>query len=72
MPSFDNKVEFNNAHCSYTSELAIRVEADWYIGPRRFEWIPKSQIDDDSEVWKEGQDGTLVISEWIAMQKALV
>lgn len=34
-------------------------------------WIPQSQIDEDSEVWKKGQDGTLVISDWIAEKKNL-
>ena len=35
-------------------------------------WIPKSQIDDDSEVYKDGHEGTLVISEWIATERGLV
>ena len=35
-------------------------------------WIPQSQIYDDSEVWKEDDEGTLVISEWIAKQKGLI
>jgi hypothetical protein len=32
-------------------------------------WIPKSQIHDDSEVYKRGTEGVLVISEWIVEQK---
>jgi hypothetical protein len=28
-------------------------------------WVPQSQVDDESEVWKKGDEGTLVISEWI-------
>jgi hypothetical protein len=35
-------------------------------------WIPKSQVHDDSEIWKLGQEGTLVITEWIAEQKGLI
>jgi len=35
-------------------------------------WIPKSQIHDDSEIWKSGQDGALVITRWIARKKGLV
>jgi hypothetical protein len=35
-------------------------------------WIPKSQIDDSSEVQGEGDGGTLVISEWLAKEKGLV
>lgn len=35
-------------------------------------WIPRSQIDEDSEVYDEGHVGLLVISEWIATQKGIV
>ena len=35
-------------------------------------WIPKSQISDDSEVFKKGDAGTLVIPEWLAIEKKLV
>lgn len=35
-------------------------------------WIPKSQVDDDSEVYAEGDEGKLVITEWIAEQKGLL
>ena len=32
-------------------------------------WIAKSQITDDSEVYKKGTSGTLVVSEWLAEKK---
>lgn len=35
-------------------------------------WIPQSQIHDDSEVWKEGDTGELVIPMWLAEKKNLV
>lgn len=35
-------------------------------------WIPQGQISDDSEVWKVGDKGTLVIPEWLAIAKELV
>ena len=35
-------------------------------------WIPQSQVDDASEVYSVGDEGTLVITEWIAMQKELI
>lgn len=35
-------------------------------------WMPKSQITDDSEVYKMDTEGDLVITEWIAEQKGLV
>jgi hypothetical protein len=34
-------------------------------------WVPKSQIDDDSEVFEEGHRGTLVCSEWWAEKNGL-
>lgn len=35
-------------------------------------WFPQSQIHANSEVWKEGDEGTLVVKRWIAEQKGLV
>ena len=29
-------------------------------------WIPKSQIHDNSEVWKAGDVGMIVVTEWFA------
>lgn len=34
-------------------------------------WIPKGQITDDSEVWRKGDEGLLVVTHWIAEQKGL-
>lgn len=34
-------------------------------------WIPKAQIDDDSEVFKMGTEGRLVIPLWLAEAKGL-
>ena len=72
MPDFENKASFTNSYAQNDSPLALFVIADWDHGERRGEWIPRSQIDDDSEVWRLGQKGVLVISEWIALQKGLV
>lgn len=33
------------------------------------EWIPKSQIHDDSEVWQGGCEGALIVTEWFAEQR---
>ena len=35
-------------------------------------WIPKSQIDDDSEVYEKGHEGKLVITRWLAKQKGWI
>lgn len=34
-------------------------------------WVPKSQIDDDSEVFAEDDEGTLVTTEWWAEKNGL-
>jgi hypothetical protein len=34
-------------------------------------WIPKSVIDDDSEVYKMGTSGTLIVKEWFAEKEGL-
>ena len=34
--------------------------------------IPQALIDDDSEVWRPGDEGTLVIPEFLAIEKDLV
>jgi hypothetical protein len=36
------------------------------------EWIPKSQIHDDSEVTTKGDTGELVIPHWLACEKEIV
>ncbi len=36
------------------------------------EWIPKSVIHDDSEVWKAGDEGTLIVQGWWAEQNGLI
>lgn len=60
-------VEFDGISCEQESTAAILVRIYGYSF-----WIPKSQIHDDSEVYKKGTEGTLIVSEWIAIQKGLV
>lgn len=66
MPEFRDKAYFPDVYVVRETELAILVE----FGGRE-EWIPQSQIDDDSEVWADGDSGTLTVSQWIAEQKGL-
>lgn len=35
-------------------------------------WVPKSQIEDDSEVYADGHNGKLVCTKWIAEQKGFL
>ena len=32
-------------------------------------WIPSSQVDEDSEIWKEGEFGDLLVTDWFAEQQ---
>lgn len=60
-------VSIEDVVCKHATDKAILVEIDG----EDF-WIPQSQITDDSEVWKGGDEGTLVITEWIATQESLL
>lgn len=64
MPEFDEKVTIPEVTSSRETDKAILVE----IEGEEF-WIPKSQIDDDSEVYEKNQHGELVVSAWLAKQK---
>jgi hypothetical protein len=54
----------------HATEKALKVD---YEGEEI--WIPYSQVDDDSEIYKKeqvGETGELVISEWLAKEKGLI
>ncbi len=53
---------FADAEVKRETDAAILVEQD-DIGEV---WIPKSVLSEDSEVWKRGQTGTLVVQQWWA------
>lgn len=59
-------VRIDDAICTAATDNAILV----LIEGKQY-WIPQSQIDDESEVWRKGDEGTLVISEWIAYEKGI-
>lgn len=61
-------VTFDDVECGRDSEKAIFVSVD---GKDPI-WIPKSQIDDDSEVYEAGTSGKLIVTEWIAKEKGLI
>jgi len=48
------------------SALKVRMEDGKEL------WFPQDHIDDDSEVWNKGQEGNLVVSDWIAEEKGLI
>lgn len=66
MAEFKEKVWIQGALAKKETDKALLVEID---GDEH--WIPKSQIDDDSEVYQEGDEGELVVSMWLAEQKGI-
>ena len=56
------------AECIAETDNAIRVSAP-EIGTA---WIPKNQVHYDSEVFKLGGKGELVVSQWFAEQRGWV
>jgi len=63
----EGTISFAGVSCIAATEMAIQCKID---GEKV--WIPQSQVDDDSEVWKLGDHGTLVITQWIAKEKELI
>jgi hypothetical protein len=59
-------VSFHGVKCARATERAILVEIEG-----EDHWIPLSQVDDDSEVYKSGDQGTLVVSHWFAVKEGL-
>jgi hypothetical protein len=63
----EDEVRFEGVTCKAESERAILVEIE---GEEI--WVPKSQVVNDSEVYKKGDDGVLILTRWICEQKKLV
>lgn len=59
-------VEIENVKSERSTDLAVCCLIDG-----ESVWIPRSQIHDDSEVYDGHQEGTLLITKWIAEQKGL-
>ena len=59
-------VEIDDCVCSIATSKAILIA-------RKGEeaWVPTSQIHEDSEVYKPGTEGILVIRRWVAEMKEL-
>lgn len=63
----EDTCRFEDVFCLRATDKAIQVVID-----DQTHWIPQSQVHDDSEVYRVGQRGTLVITQWIAQQRGLV
>jgi hypothetical protein len=66
-PGSREPYEVPNVHVRKDSKGALLCAID-----DRLIWIPKSQVLDESEVWGEGDEGTLVIPEWLAIERGIV
>lgn len=60
-------VEFQDVRCVAETGLALLCAIN---GSEV--WIPRSQVDDSSDVLGEDDEGELVITEWLAVEKGLV
>jgi len=67
-------MKFPEAHQIYGAKAIKETESALLIQTTRVEniWIPKSQIDERSEVCSEGDSGLLIISEWFARKEGLI
>lgn len=64
---FGEMVEFDDVLCKAETDKAIKV-----IIEGTEEWIPKTHVSDDSEVYKKDDEGRLIITKWLAEQKGLL
>lgn len=65
MPKPD-AVELEGVDVIGETKMALKFR---YDGKTR--WIPKSAVDDDSEVYAEGDRGTMIIAGWYAEKEGL-
>lgn len=62
-----DQVVLDNVTAKKATAKALLVELE---GGRTI-WVPQSQITDDSEVYAEGDTGTLVVTAWFAEREGL-
>lgn len=58
--------EIDAAICTHETAQAILVEAPDFDEPQ---WIPQSQVHENSEVYRRDTEGTLIVSDWWAEKK---
>lgn len=63
----DETESFDGVKCKKATEKALLCVVNGAD-----EWVPKSQISDDSEVSDEDDEGTLVVSKWLAETKGWI
>ena len=60
-----------HAECTGETDKSIWVVID-DLDTEEAVSVPKSQIHDDSEVWKRDQTGELVVTAWLARERGWV
>jgi hypothetical protein len=66
MADFADKFRIEDCKAVGSTEMGIWVSCpDW----DKEEFVPQSKIDDDSNLWKEGDEGALVVDGWLADQR---
>lgn len=58
-------VTFDDCEVVHETDKALFVLAP-DLDDKEPVWIPQSQVTEDSEIWKLGQSGKLVITTWFA------
>lgn len=61
--------EIEDVECFWENDKSIGVRGGIFDDTQ---FIPKSQIHDDSEVYKKHMSGKLIINEWFAEKKGWV
>ena len=57
-------VKFEGCYAKHQTDKALLVEIPEI--DTEPQWVPQQHITDDSEVYRKGDEGTLVVTDWIA------
>lgn len=70
----DEVAEFTNVVALDETDKSVkcRIPGAGKKGEDAIAFVPKSQLSDESEVYKKGTEGTLVVSQWWATTAGLV
>jgi hypothetical protein len=71
MPDDTLTATFEDSEVVAETDKALRVRMDPEYGGEMI-WIPKSVVDDDSEVYRMGDKGDLILKRWWAVKEELI
>ncbi len=61
--------EIDEATCIAETNDALKVESNFFDED---EWIPKKAVHEDSDIEKNGDEGTLLVEAWLARDRGWV